>query len=136
MFNNPYYIPNIYPNITPTMFGRNIGVSALRNLGPRTGLGLFTRIRNGIKAINWTGMIDNTSKTLGIINQTIPVVKQVGPMMNNVKSMLKIASVFKDETDNTTINNHLNTTKSTTPTTKKNNFSNQDDYSPTFFISS
>ena len=140
MFNNPYFIPNFYSNIAPTMLQRNLGTQALRSIGPRTGIGLFSRIKNSIKAINWTGMINNTSKTLGIINQTIPVVKQVGPMMNNMKSMLKIASVFKDETDTTPRNNHItNNNQTTTSNINQTNIYSNDDtnnYSPTFFISS
>lgn len=118
MFNNPYYMYSY-----PQMFNGINTVRGIRNIN------LFSKIRNGIKAINWTGLINNTSKTLGIINQTIPMVKQVGPMMNNMKSMLKLASVFKDETDKPIINK--NNTKTSTPT----NY-NQKDYSPTFFIPS
>jgi len=44
-------------------------------------------------------IVGGLSKTLGVVNQAIPIVKEVGPMFNNMKSMLKIASVFKDETD-------------------------------------
>ena len=126
MFNNPYIM---YPY--PQIFNGINTARGIRNIN------LFSRIKNGIKTINWTGLINNTSKTLGIINQTIPMVKQVGPVMNNMKSMLKLASVFKDETDkpkpintNRNISNN-NNTKASTPT---NN--NQKDYSPTFFIPS
>ncbi len=72
----------------------------------RGGLSAATRgisrggILSGIKSINWGGMLGNASKALGVVNQAIPIVKEVGPMMNNMRSMLKIASVFKDETDN------------------------------------
>ena len=107
-------------------------------LGTTRGLDFFTKLGNSInslKAINWSGLINNTSKTLGIVNQTIPIVKQVGPMVNNMKSMLKLASIFKDETDihpNNTHNTQKNkpTSSSTQQTTK------EEDYSPTFFLSS
>ena len=80
-------------------------------------------IFNNIKTFNWTELINNTSKTLGIINQTIPVVKQVGPMFGNMKSMIKLASIFKDETD--TIQNNQQ---------KKEPLVINNDDSPTFFI--
>ena len=115
MYNSPYFIPNFYPNIAPIVNGNTV----LRGLNRARGLGLFKRIGNGLntfKSINWGGIINNTSKTLGIINQTIPIVKQTGPMINNMKSMLKIASIFKDETDinpkskkRNTINNNIYT---------------------------
>lgn len=80
---------------------------------------LFTRLGrsfNTIKRINWTNIINNTSKTLGVINQAIPIVKQTKPMIHNMRSMLKVASLFKDETTNNkdikkevkTDNNHPN----------------------------
>lgn len=66
-------------------------------MGARTG-GLFRGL-GGLKSINWQGLLSNTSRTLGVINQAVPLVKQIGPMYNNMKSMLKVASLFKDETD-------------------------------------
>ncbi len=122
MYNYPYYIPNINPYI-------------IRGTFPK-GIGLFNKLNNSINAIkslNWSNFINNTSKTLGIINQTIPIVKQAKPVIHNMKSMLKIASIFKDETDNKTHNNN-------NKKTKQNTFNNKTleniDYSPTFFIKS
>ena len=46
------------------------------------------------KAINWTGLLSNTQKTLNIVNQAIPIVYQVKPMINNAKTMFRIASEF------------------------------------------
>ena len=126
-----------------------VGNTALRGLRASRGLGLFSRIGNSlnaIKALNWGGIINNTSKTLGIINQTIPIVKQVGPMMNNMKSMLKIASIFKDETDvpkkknyftnnyQTKIQNNSNSSTTIQKNNIKNYYQDTEDYSPTFFI--
>lgn len=111
MYNNPFYIPSYYQSMTmPSMMrtantlGRTMnGINTARNIGTATkGAGLFTRLGSsltGLKSINWGGLINGTSKTLGVINQTIPLVKQVGPVFNNMKSMLKVASIFKDETD-------------------------------------
>ena len=128
MYNGPYFIPNYYPNIIRNNTLRSIGLT--RKLGNNL---------NFIKKLNWTGLINNTSKTLNIINQTIPVIKQVGPMVNNMKSMLKIASIFKDETDeyskvNKKVQNKTNNMNQETKT--ETNKSTQEDYSPTFFIAS
>ena len=113
MYNSPYFIPRFSPSmINPNlmrgasqvaMFNGARGASqAASMLGSAKGTGILSRLGSGlagIKTINWGGLINNTSKTLGIINQTIPLVRQVGPMMNNMKSMLRVASLFKDETD-------------------------------------
>lgn len=99
MYNNPFYIPGAYSSVMPAM-GRSITPA----LGAATkGGGLFGRIGSAfgaLRGVNWGGLINNASKTLGVINQTIPLVKQIGPTIGNMRSMLKIASVFKDETDN------------------------------------
>ena len=105
-------------------------------------IGLFEKLGNtikGIKSLNWGGFINNTSKTLGIINQTIPLVKQVGPIVGNMRSMIKIASIFKDETEPTTQSakrhNKDKNISNTNPINKQdNNTNNNEDYSPNFFI--
>lgn len=112
MYNQPYFIPRYIPPITNPFMIR--GIDTMRGIstasapflnGTNTvgkGLGLMKRLGTSLstfRSINWTGLINNASKTLGVVNQTIPLVKQVGPMVNNMKSMIKVASLFKDETD-------------------------------------
>ena len=70
-------------------------------MGPR-GLGLFRNMGRGMgffKNINWGNLFNNTSKALGVVNKAIPIIKQAGPMFNNMRSMLRVASAFKDVTD-------------------------------------
>lgn len=126
MYNQPYFIPGYYSGMTtpmaaPSMMRGAMGMgSALRGasagaraaVGASRGAGLFSRLGSSfsaIKGINWGGLINNASKTLGVINQTIPLVRQVGPMVNNMKSMLKVASLFKDETDKQPRSRSVNT---------------------------
>ena len=149
MYNNPYFIP-VYPSsiVTPNLV-RGITPNLARNVATTTlntakSPGLLSRLGStlsGIKSINWSGLINNTSKTLGIINQTIPMVRQVGPMVNNMRSMFKVASLFKEEStpsiniNRTTNTNAINktTTTSQQPTTSTNKKEEYSD-SPTFFI--
>ena len=114
MYNQPYFIPGNFPPFGPNIMrgamngaiGRAIG-SGINGARLATGgvgkrLGIFSRLSNSmraIKGVNWGSLITNTSKTLNVVNQAIPLVRQVGPMMNNMRSMLRIASIFKDETD-------------------------------------
>ena len=176
MYNQPYFIPGYFTYTAPSMmrgamgrslggamgrsFGRAMGNTIngarLATQGASKGLGLFSRLSNSmrsIKGINWGGLITNTSKTLNVVNQAIPLVRQVGPMVNNMKSMLRIASIFKDETDNKLVqktkninssynnmqNNSINLENSIKTNKREssdyNNFI-QDDNSPTFFINS
>lgn len=82
---------------------RNIPVSnsmlGIANSSPR-GIGLFNKITNGIRSVNWGGLLTNANKTLNVVNQAIPLVRQAGPMVNNMKSMFRIAKAFGSETTN------------------------------------
>lgn len=157
MYNNTYFIPrynptiinpNLIRNATTAPLARNIATNKIANTLASTtrNTGLLSKLNtgfSGIKSINWGGLINNTSKTLGIINQSIPLVKQVGPMVNNMKSMVRLASLFKDETDpispknippTTNITNNPPKTNPTKKeiTSKTNEETNHD--APTFFI--
>ena len=52
-------------------------------------------LRNGI---NWSGILSNAQKTLGVINQAIPVFYQIRPMFNNIKTMFRVFNeINKDD---------------------------------------
>ena len=143
MFQSPYFYPHHITNIPFTMSRRlepNSFNGLTREIGRNiTGRGLFSRFTNPInfiKNINWVNFINNTSKTLGVINQTIPLVKQASPMLRNIKSVLKLASVFKDETDpikNKQIKKEETNQKEEKMNTEKKEVDNSNNQ-PTFFI--
>ena len=58
---------------------------------------LFSTLKN----IGWSNILDGTQKTLGVINQAIPIVYQVKPVVSNVRSMFKIASAINEPTKET-----------------------------------
>ena len=71
-------------------------------LSSMLGRGSTGNLISGTKStLNFGNILNNTSKALGVVKEAIPIVKEVGPMMGNMRSMLKIASIFKDETDYT-----------------------------------
>ncbi len=53
-----------------------------------------------LKGIKWGGILDGTQKTLGVINQAIPIVYQVKPMVSNMRSVFKIANMINEPTNN------------------------------------
>lgn len=55
-----------------------------------------TSILSLLKNIKWGSILDGTSKTLGVINQAIPVIYQVKPIVNNAKTMFKIANIINE----------------------------------------
>lgn len=75
---NPYFYA--YPYINTTM-----------NTAPK--LGLFSRLFGG--NLNFGSILSGTQKTLNIVNQAIPIVKQAGPVLNNAKTMFKVMNEFK-----------------------------------------
>ena len=86
---NPYYIMNPTSAFYPAM-----ATNSINN-------GLFSNLARGF---NWSSILNNTQRTLGIVNQAIPLVRQASPMINNVKTMFKIMNEFKkDETPNQTV---------------------------------
>ena len=74
----------MYPYQNPSMIGKTLSL---------------------LKNIKLGALLDGTQKTLGVINQAIPVVYQVKPIINNAKTMFKIANIMNTPT--TTINNNL-----------------------------
>lgn len=81
------------------------------------------------KTINWSGLLSNTQKTLNIVNQAIPIVYQVKPIINNAKTMFRVAGeLAKSNSNNSNVKENV---------TNKQNYSNnyiQDNNNPSFFI--
>ena len=115
MFNNPYnsfpYTTRMIPNAINDhalggvgSFGNNIGgIGSVARTIARGGF--FKSLAN----IKWGTILNNTQKTLNVINQAIPVYYQIKPICSNLKSFGKIMSAFNDQSDNTNSNNNLNT---------------------------
>ena len=77
--------------------------------------------------ITFSGILNGASKTLGVINQAIPVFYQVKPIWNNARTMFRV--VKEINTKEPTSNKVNNTKQTTTNETKKEESNN----SPTFF---
>ena len=76
MYNNPMYYNNFYP-----YQDNNILKKGLINF----------------KKINWSNILNNTQKTLNVINQAIPVYYQVKPIFGNAKTMLRMVNAIKND---------------------------------------
>lgn len=71
--------------------------------------GIFSRGLSLTKGINWGGLLDGTQKTLGIINQAIPIVYQVKPIFSNAKTIFRIADELRtpDKKSSTSSNSNV-----------------------------
>ena len=61
------------------------------------GSNLFGKTLSSTRKINWSSLLDGTQKTLGVINQALPLIYQVKPIIDNAKTMFKIADVIKSQ---------------------------------------
>ena len=78
------------------MFNSGIGsFTPYQTLGAKKGL--FSLFKG---KLNWSGILTNTQKTLNIINQAIPVIYQVKPILNNTKTIFKIMGAIKEPDQN------------------------------------
>ena len=135
-------IPPMTRNMVgPAMSPLNRGISQGGGLRSLLGLGRTTS-PGGLasRGFSFSNLLNGASKTLGVVRDAIPVVKEIGPMMNNMKSILKIASVFKDETDTKekkeeTSSNINNNDQNNITNKEKTDYSyNQSNNSPNFFL--
>lgn len=118
---NPYFF-GLYPTMTTP--------SATGMLGNTLGRGNFS----------FSSLLSGAQKTLNFVNQAIPVVKQVSPMMKNAKTMFRVMNEFKKvDTPNPIKKAKNNTNVSSNNTDIPNSDSNIESVSnyeagPTFFV--
>lgn len=102
--------------------------------------GLFSAIRTGLRGINFGSILNGTQRTLGIVNQAIPLVKQVTPVMRNAKTMFKVMNEFKKTDTPKPVNNGYNQNSYSNNTNNysstSNNYDEVSEYEegPTFFV--
>lgn len=110
---NPVFMRSAMPM---TMAAPSSGLSSL--FAP-------SAIGNAASASKFTfsGLLNGASKTLGVINQAIPVFYQVKPIWNNAKTMMRVVKGINSNDTKNSINNTNNSIS------KKEEQSN----APTFF---
>lgn len=60
---------------------------------------ILTKGLSFLKSIQWGSILDGTGKTLGVINQAIPIIYQVKPLLGNAKTLMNIASSIHDSSN-------------------------------------
>lgn len=69
---------------------------------------LLERSLSLLKGIKWSNLLDGTSKTLNVINQAIPIIYRIKPIINNTKTIVKIANSINNVDDIPTTNKSSN----------------------------
>lgn len=156
--NNQYFYPNFNPGymrgpvgafntmsralpITPTAFTNPTTLSSfstpsslLSGLSRAPAASAIASTGAAAKSFSWTGLLNGASKTLGVINQAIPVVYQVKPIWNNAKTMFRVVKELnKNDTPNYTSNSNTNSNISHNNSNTATNKHNSDNDLPTFF---
>ncbi len=121
----PYMMPGM---VSPAANAATLGSAA------SSGASIFSKI-------NWSSLLSNAQKTLGVVNQAIPLYYQVKPVFKNLRVLGKIGKEFTkisgDNNQNSekvkqeaTINNPNNA-----ETLTGNITDNENDYpTPTFYL--
>jgi hypothetical protein len=112
----------------PSLFGRGMGSS----LYPLAGALAKPKW-------NWTSLLTNAEKTVGLINQSIPIFYQFGPIAKNAKTMFRVISEFNksDKPNNTTpalTNNSENSKNIVIDSTDNSTNTTNNSNNPRFFI--
>ena len=132
MNNNYNFNPSFMRNIAPIQIPYQ-GIPTQTALPRISSLFGGARTANTVGATNaskitFSGILNGASKTLGVINQAIPVFYQVKPIWNNARTMFKVVKGLNSK-DNTQINT------TTTPIKEKSEqINNHKSNAPTFFM--
>lgn len=116
---NPYLNTlNMSRNISPFQVA---GSSFVNNATTR---GLFSRI--GASKVTLSGILNGAQKTIGTVNQIIPLYNQVKPMFQNSKILLNVARGLKGDTTRNKFNQrnrpmNYDNTINVTPINKEEN---------------
>ena len=127
----------MYGSMPYMMPGMAIPASNAATLGSVTkaGSSIFSKI-------NWSSLLSNAQKTLGVVNQAIPLYYQVKPVFKNLKALGKIGKEFTKISENNNQNSNRSTQQESVTNISNNNdratsniTDSQNDYpTPTFYL--
>ncbi len=95
-------------------------------------IGLLGRLF-GSTGVSIANFLNGTQRVLNIANQTIPIVKQIKPMVSNAKTMFKIMNEFK-KTEKPNLNNNIIEKPNVNDAIKTNEYEPNTNLGPQFFI--
>lgn len=81
------------------------------------------------KAFNWDGFLNNTQRTLNVINQAMPIYNQVKPMFRNMGTVFKVIGELNRNNSSSNNSPTQTETTKTNETPKTTNINN-----PQFFV--
>ena len=110
-FYNPYYMVPMTNMVRPSLFNSLRGSFSFGNL------------------------LNGTQRTLNLINQAIPIVKQISPVVRNARTMFRVMNEFKKtDAPRQRTNNAYNHSVNNINNTYKDQSEITDEYGPKFFV--
>ena len=88
--NNGYFNPAFMRSVPTTPFINYGYPYMMNNVSTVPRIGSLFGNSGGASKITFSGILNGASKTLGVINQAIPVFYQVKPIWNNAKTMFRV----------------------------------------------
>ena len=128
----------MYGSMPYMMPGMAIPAANAATLGSATkaGSSIFSKI-------NLSSLLSNAQKTLGVVNQAIPLYYQVKPVFKNLKALGKIGKEFTKISENNNQNSNRSTQQESVTNISSNNneattsniaYSQNDYPTPTFYL--
>lgn len=106
-------------------------MSAMPYMTAPARVGIFTRL---FRNFSFSSLLSGTQRTLGFINQAIPAIRNVSPIVKNAKTMFKVMNEFK-KTDSGNKKSRVNITQKNVHETNIQEINvSQKNNVPTFFI--
>lgn len=93
---------------------------------------IFSFLRN-VRGFNIGSILNGTQRTLNIINQAIPVIRQMSPVVKNAKTMFRVMNEFKKVDFKEPTNNKINNNQNIKENIQTSN-TYYNDNGPTFFL--
>ena len=87
-------------------------------------------LRGLLGNIKWSSILSGTQKTLNVVNQAIPLVKQAKTIINNAKTMFRVMNEFKKVDISS---NNIKTNKQNNTTEQNNKIVTTENNNPVFF---
>ena len=94
--------------------------------------GILGFLRNA-RGLNLSTFLNGTQRTLNIINQAIPVIKQMSPVVRNAKTMFRVMNEFKKVDSKEPTNKNINNNQNIKENIQTSN-TYYNDNGPTFFL--
>ncbi len=128
-------VPNYMYNMPSTT--RSTG-GLLSRLFPSLGASAGTSAASGVattSGFSFSGFLNGASKTLGVINQAIPVFYQIKPIWNNAKTMLRVAKAMNEPDSSNIRKDEIKEAKEVREAKKEetSNKTSSNNNEPTFF---